>query len=179
MTTAPISAVHRRIPRTGRHRSVRPRTLHLIDLENLVDGQVTTQTCTAAWEEYRRCLDVRWDDHVLVAVSEKNALTAFLALPGTVQKVVGHNRPDGADHALVDAVPLGWAQARFQQVVIASGDHFFTSLAENLTTAGMLVVQAIGGGWTSAELYRACPSQYYLTDLQRRFHKGLSPVPTR
>lgn len=177
MTAYSTTAASRRTARAGRHRSTRPRTLHLIDLENLVAGQVTPESCAAAWQEYSRRLDVRWDDHIIVAVSEKNALTAFLALPGTVQKVVGSNKPDGADLALIDAVELGWAQARFRQVVIASGDHIFTPLVEELSAGGLFVVQAIGGSWTSAELYLACRSQFYLNELQRRFQKHLAPVP--
>ena len=164
--------------RVGRHRSTRPRTLHLIDLENLVAGDVTAESCASAWQEYTHRLAVRWDDHVVVAVSEKNALTAFLALPGTTQKVVGSNRADGADVALIEAAELGWATARFRQVVIASGDHIFTSLAEEFIAAGLLVIQAIGGSWTSSKLYLACPTQIYLPNLQRRFQKGLAPVPS-
>ncbi|MEH6807068.1 MAG: NYN domain-containing protein [Rhodococcus erythropolis] len=176
--TDPQNTPAGRGPRAGRHRSTRPRTLHLIDLENLVAGNVTPDSCAGAWDEYRRELGVRWDDHVVVAVSEKNALTAFLVLPGTVQKVVGPNTADGADHALLDAVDPGWAHARFRQVVIASGDHIFAPLARRLSGDGLLVVQAIGGGWTSTELYLECGKQYYLTELQRRFHTGLTLVPS-
>ncbi|WP_280488628.1 NYN domain-containing protein [Nocardia farcinica] len=177
MSVRHTAPARRHAVRAGRHRSNRPRTLHLIDLENLVAGQITPEACTAAWQEYCRRLDVRWDDHVIVAVSEKNALTAFLALPGTVQRVVGSNRRDGADRALIDAVELGWAQTRFRQVVIASGDHIFAPLANKLTVGGLFVVQAIGGSWTSTELYLACQAQYYLQDLQRRFQQRLAVVP--
>lgn len=167
--------VTRRQHFTGRHRSIRPRTLHLVDLENLVAGVVTEQSVSAAWQEYRRVLGVRWNDHVVVSVSEKNALAAFLALPGTIQRVMGRNCPDGADLELIAAVDLGWAQTRFQQVVMASGDHIFTDLARDLSSRGIVVIQAIGASQTSWELYLACEMQMHLRGLQRHESDGLHP----
>ena len=154
----------------GAHRSTRPRTLHLLDLENLVDGLVTPAHCAAAWAEYSYRLGYRPGDHAIVAVSKKNALTAFLALPD-VQRVIGPNRPDGADLALIDAVDLDWARTHFRQVVIASGDHIFTPLARRLADHGLFVVQAVGAAFTSAQLYHAVSTQQYLPELQRRIQQ--------
>lgn len=163
----------------GRHRSMRPRTLHVIDLENLVAGQVTEDNVRLAWAEYKRVLDVRWDDHVIVGVAKKNAFVTFHALPGTVQRVVGENMPNGADDALVEATDIRWAVTRFQQVVVASGDERFVGLAKEFGEAGLSLLQVIGGGLTSTELYLNCPQQIHLRDMQRRLAKPMAAAATR
>ena len=146
----------------GRHRCVRPRTLHLVDLENLLGGDVEQHAVTSLWCQYRTLTGMRWDDHVIVAVSRRHAATAFLALPGTVQRVVGRNTADGADLALIDAVDARWAQRRFEQAMVATGDHIFAETARHLNDLGLEVVQVIGRGLPSAHLYRQCSRQLYL-----------------
>lgn len=154
--------------RVGRHRCIRPRTLHLIDLENLLAGRVDTDTVADIWDEYRQVTGMRWDDHVIVAVSKRNAAATFFALPETVQRVIGSNGPDGADLALISAVDINWAVKRFGQVMVATGDHIFTDTTTGLRAAGLPVVQVIGGGAPAADLYRQCTSQLYLPAAQRR-----------
>lgn len=111
--------------RGGRHRSTRPRTLNLIDLENLVGGHVHAHFVRTTWSEYRAVIGARHSDHSTVAVSRKNAAEAFFALPANVHRVIGADGPDGADLALIDSVDDGWITANFGQVVIGSGDHIF------------------------------------------------------
>lgn len=157
-----------RSPRVGRHRSTRPRTLHLVDLENLLAGRIDIRSVGDTWTEYRHVTGMRWDDHVVVAVSKKNAAAAFFALPDNVQRVVGNNGPDGADIALVGAVDSDWAAQKFGQVMMATGDHMFTETVTRLQAVKLRVVQVIGGGLASTDLYRQCSDHLYLSGAQRR-----------
>ncbi|WP_370500186.1 NYN domain-containing protein [Mycolicibacterium sp. jd] len=117
---------------------------------------------TEVWSEFSEIVDTRYTDLTTVAVSRRHAATAFFALPGNLQRVVGSNCPDGADIALIDSVDVDWVAAHFGQVVIASGDHIFAALACRFRSAGLHVVQVIGHGASSAALYRACSEQKYL-----------------
>ena len=167
MTTA-MTRSHSPYVRIGRHRCARLRTLNLLDVENLVAGRVSDGTVKAMWHEFVDAVDLRWNDQCTAAVSARNAATAFLALPPGIRRVVGADRADGADIALIDSVDIGWVAAQFGQVVIASGDHIFASLANRLRDEGLDVVQVIGQGMCSAELYAACSSHRYLGKTRRR-----------
>lgn len=172
-----ITADTRRSPyvRVGRHRSTRPRTLHLLDVENLVSGQVSSATVGAMWAEFVRVVGTRWDDHSTVAVSSHHAPAAFFALPTGIRRVVGTNHPDGADLALIDSVDVDWVSKHFGRVVIASGDHIFAPMANTLRANGIELVQAIGGGLSSAELYRACTAHQYLPRTREAAARGRRP----
>lgn len=159
--------------RCGRHRLSRPRTLTLMDLENLLGGDVETTAVRDMWSEFVRVVDLRHDDHTCVAVSRHHAVAAFVGLPGNVQRIVGADGPDGADLALIEAIDYGWIASNFGQVVLASGDHIFAPVAQRLRTVGLPVVQVIGGGMSSVQLYRASSEHRYLPQtrkavLQRR-----------
>ncbi|WP_407689751.1 NYN domain-containing protein [Mycobacterium sp. HUMS_1102779] len=123
-----------------------PRTLHLIDLENLCpDGRVTTPVVRAIWDTYTHDVGVYCDDGVVVGVGISNAETAFFALPNGIRRVVGRG-VDGADLALLGAGDLAWVQRRFQRVVIASGDHIFAPRVRKWTAAGLKVELVLGAG---------------------------------
>lgn len=152
----------RSVHRCGRHRKDIPRTLHLIDLENLCpQGQVTTSSVLRVWNAYLSRVGVVVDDGVVVGVGAGNAVTAFCALPAGIRRVVGRG-PDGADLALLRAADPEWIRARFQRVVVASGDHIFAPLVGELRRLGMSVNLALGDGFVAAELYRSCPTVYRL-----------------
>lgn len=151
-----------RTRRTGRHRNTRPRTLHLLDVENLLGGRVCTASVRTMWTDFVTAVDARWDDLSTVAVARRHAATTFFALPDAVRRVVGGDGPDGADLALIESVDVDWVHRNFGRVVIASGDHIFTGPARQFSTRGLEVVQVIGDGRCSAELYRACTEHRYL-----------------
>lgn len=158
----------RHIPvRGGRHRSTRPRTLSLLDVENLVRDGIKTHRVADMWTEFVEVTQPRWDDHTTVAVASRHAATAFLALPAGVRRVVGNNGPDGADQALLASADIDWVAAHFGRVVIGSGDHIFAPLAEALRAKGLSVVQVIGAGACSAQLYRACSEHKYLPNTRK------------
>lgn len=172
--TAMISAARRNgSARVGRHRSTRPRTLNLVDLENLVGGDMQAPLVREVWLQFVDVVETRYDDHSTVAVSGRHAAAAFFALPTGIQRVIGANRPDGADLALIDSVEIAWVAANFGQVVIASGDHIFAPMARQFREAGLGVIQVLGAGACSAELYRQCTEHRYLP----RTPKPLSAPP--
>lgn len=158
---------------SGRHRSTRPRTLHLLDLENIVGGNVSPSLVAEAWEEYARVTGMRAGDQVVVSVARRNAVPAFFALPAGIRRVVGANGPDGADAALLAEVDVTDVARRFGQVIIASGDHAFAPLARALAAAGVPVIQVIGAGLPAADLYCSCPTQLHLPRV-REAAKGTS-----
>ncbi len=164
MTTSLIRPTQSHVTRTGRHRSSRPRALHLVDLENLVGGEIASSRVHDIWSEFVRVVDHRHHDLSTVAVSQRHSATAFFALPSAIRRVVGKNCPDGADLALIESVDVGWAAANFGQVIIASGDHIFAPVARQFRAAGLRVVQVVGAGRCSAELYRACSDHRYLSN---------------
>jgi hypothetical protein len=170
ITATPGSARARYTPqvRCGRHRLNRPRTLSLMDLENLLGGDVETTAVRDMWAEFVTAIDLRHDDHTCVAVSRHHAAAAFFGLPGNVQRIIGANGPDGADLALIDAVDYRWIAANFGQVVVASGDHIFAPVAERLRSVGLPVVQVIGAGTSSVRLYQASSDHRYLAKTRRR-----------
>ena len=97
------------------------------------------------------------------AVARRHAATTFFALPVGVRRVIGANGPDGADLALIDSIDVDWATRNFGRVVIGSGDHIFSPLARQLTARGLQVLMVTGGGYCSAELYRACTAHVTLS----------------
>lgn len=162
MTTMISTERPRGAARVGRHRSTRPRTLNLIDLENLLGGEVQAPRVREVWSQFVNVADTRFDDHSTVAVSGRHAAAAFFALPTGIRRVIGANRPDGADLALIDSVEIAWVAAHFGQVVIGSGDHIFAPMARQFRDAGLSVIQVLGAGACSAELYRQCTEHRYL-----------------
>lgn len=142
--------VHRRPPELPQ------RTFHLVDMENLVGGAVTAAAVAGAWAEYVAAVGVREGDHVTVAVARRHAATAFFALPAGIRRLVGSDAPDGADLALLEAVDVELVAARFDRVVIGSGDHAFTPLAADLFARGAPVIDVVGKGAPARDLSTVC-----------------------
>ncbi|WP_181125544.1 MULTISPECIES: NYN domain-containing protein [unclassified Rathayibacter] len=137
----------------------RPRTLHLIDIENMVGPDASAEEVTSFWTGYRRlAIGLGYNDHAIVASGPRFAPVAWFAIPANdVQRRVGRGI-DGADFALIDAVELERYSVRFDRLVIASGDHAFAPLARRARKLGMRVHQVIGRGLPSRELFAACPT---------------------
>lgn len=174
--TIDICRARRSPVRAGRHRSTRPRTLHLLDVENLPGGQIKPGAVESMWTEFVQVMQPRWDDQSTVAVALRHAATAFLALPSGLRRVVGSNGPDGADEALLESADMDWAAAHFGRVVIGSGDHIFAPLAEGLRANGVSVVQVIGAGACSAALYQACREHKYLKNTRDAAMRNYRPT---
>lgn len=123
-------------------RTRRGRTLHLIDIENLVDGRPTRENLIRAWDTYRHIIGINPGDQVRIACARSLAATLAFTIPTGRQLLIGANAPDGADHALINSVDIAFTVARFPTVIIASGDHIFAPLAAGLAAAGATTTAA-------------------------------------
>jgi hypothetical protein len=149
---------------SGRHRAaVQGRTLHLVDLENLVGGRVSAERCSEAWSAYLAIVGIDRDDQVVVAVADEWALEALLQTPRPAQQLAPRREKDAADRALLDAWPIPDAARLFTRALIASGDNVFAEYAAALGAAGLTVEVVTGYGKCGAELYRTCSRHYDLS----------------
>lgn len=124
--------------RTGR-RWAAGRTLHLIDVENLVGGsQASAADVVEALDAYREAIAVRPADHVVIASGRRLLIDAGLAWPGA--RLVLGSGTDGADLALLEACSPASVAAAYDRVVIGSGDGIFAARAVELRRAGVVVV---------------------------------------
>lgn len=114
------------------------RTLHLIDVENLVgSGRPSAAEVAAGLDRYRAAVPVGGTDLVVLAANATTAAAAGWAWPGPLVRAT--RGPDGADLALLEECRLADVAGRFDRVVIASGDHLFARRIDELRTAGIRV----------------------------------------
>jgi hypothetical protein len=138
---------------TTRHHRPAGRTLHLLDVENLSGGRAAGPRAVApALAAYRRTVTCGADDHVVLGSGPLLALAAGRSWPGA-RLVVGRG-VDGADRALLRAADPEFLAARFDRVVVGSGDHAFADLVAALRARGVAVVVVSRPSALSAELRR-------------------------
>ena len=150
-------------PRRGRcHKRVVPvarrgknRTLHLVDIENLVGEPVawTDKNVEAVFFEYLQ--EANWQPGDSLVVASNPGLMGHLAfkLSAIPHRSLCATGPDAADNLLINAVPTEIAD-RYGRIVVGSGDHAFTQLLTGLQGhASTLVVYGVGH--ISWELYRS------------------------
>ena len=114
------------------------RTLHLIDIENLVRGSGATPAQVAcALAAYRATVAIGPGDHVVIASGRRLLMDAGLAWPGA-RLLLGAG-VDGADLALLDASLPAAVAAADDRVVSGSGDGIFAARAAELRRAGLMV----------------------------------------
>lgn len=130
------------------------RTLHLIDLENLIGDPmadvVHIRWALGHWPELFR---VAPGDLVVIAANPVMAWEAKQTWPGAL--VRSRTGEDGADHALLEACEPTWVVGRFARVVVGSGDHIFAARARELSAAGIVVVCVSRPDSLSVDLRRA------------------------
>lgn len=144
--------------RTRPTRTSRPRgrTLHLLDVENLAGGTGAGVGAVApAFAAYRSTVRVLPGDHVVVGTGPTFAYAAAAAWPGA-RVLVGHGL-DGADLALVADVDPGFVTARYDRVVVGSGDHLFCSVVSTLRPLGLAVLVVATAQSISRDLRRLAP----------------------
>jgi hypothetical protein len=112
----------------GRNRGVAGRSLHLIDLENLVGNpDASCQEVDDALEAYLAAAAVGADDLVTVAVNHRIYKRACFTLDrGWEVKLA--SGPDACDHVLLAEAPADWVAERFDRLVVGSGDGIFLEL---------------------------------------------------
>lgn len=113
------------------------RTLHVLDVENLVGGTGADLPVAPVFDAYRATVRIGADDHVLLGTGPTMALEASLAWPGALLRV-GRGL-DGADRALLAETDPGFVAAHYDRVVIGSGDHAFAPLVSRLRALSVAV----------------------------------------
>jgi hypothetical protein len=131
---------------------VRTRTLHLVDIENLLGGpQATAGEVDRAFEQYLALAAWQPGDIVNVAANPNLALEFIWNPPVECSMHTAHGT-DGADIALLAHAAPEFVQRRAGRLVIGSGDHAFIprALAARALGVGVLVVARPDGicrGW--------------------------------
>jgi hypothetical protein len=123
---------------TARTARVAPRTLHVVDADNLTAGPTEYQ-CVAdeAARGYREAADVRDGDLVIVgSVLRSAAVTAF-AWPGA--RLLRTTGTDAVDRLLLDDLAPTMVVGRFERVVLGSGDGIFAARLAQLRAAGVRI----------------------------------------
>lgn len=137
---------------------LRGRTLVLLDHQNLCGGvNAPSAVVSAVWGKLKEFLSVAPTDDVVIALSSRGAAEYMTAIPMQQMRLVLGNGLHGASLALVDFIDANHVAARYDSVVIASGDGTLTGLALELRACGMSVCNVTSSLSTaSRDLSSAC-----------------------
>lgn len=115
------------------------RSLHLVDVENLMGGpQLGDTALREALAGYRTSAPVTEGDHVIIGANPRLGPAAKTAWPGA--RLVVSGGPDGADIALLDAVrDIDFIAARYDRIVVGSGDGVFEVVVREFRSRGLAV----------------------------------------
>lgn len=159
------------MPATARVRRLRPsgtarwrfpeRTLHVVDIENLVGtGLPSLGQVSEIQGRYVACLGFGADDQVVMAASHLGLLNAALGWPHARYRV--RSGRDGADLELLDVLLHENIAARFTHVAIGSGDGVFGKAAAALAARGVWVTVVSRRESLAPGLARAARDVIYL-----------------
>ena len=142
-----------------------PRTLHLVDIENLSGGpRAAAGWFTTSLREFAAVAEVGDGDQVVMAADRGVFARTAFGVDRRVRYRFGTG-PDGADHALLDAAPSGWVADRFERLVVGSGDHIFADLVTDVGRRGCATVVVARPAQLSGRLRRAAAAVRELPDL--------------
>jgi hypothetical protein len=115
------------------------RSLHLVDVENLMGGPELGDTVLRdSLAGYRASAPVFDGDHVIIGANPQLGLAAKTAWPGA--RLVVRGGPDGADIPLLEAVrDVAFIAARYDQIVVGSGDGAFEVVVREFRSRGLAV----------------------------------------
>lgn len=115
------------------------RSLHLVDVENLMGGPELGDTILReALVGYRTSAPVSDGDHVIIGANPQLGPAAKATWPGA--RLVVRGGPDGADIALLEAVrDVDFIAARYDQIVVGSGDGVFEVVVREFRSRGLAV----------------------------------------
>ena len=142
-----------------------PRSLHLIDIENLAGGpdridrwfrRSIDQYCSAAGPQV--------DDHVVVAADASVWVRTAWDVDRAWDYRFGRG-PDGADQALLERADPDWVAGRFDRLVVGSGDHAFAPLVAEVRNRGVDAVVVARPRQLAAALRRTGATVVALPDL--------------
>ncbi len=125
---------------TARTARAAPRTLHVVDADNLTGGP-TEHQCVAdrAARLYRAAAGVRDGDLVVVGSDLRSAAVTAFAWPGA--RLLRTTGTDAVDRLLLEDLVPSLVVGRVERVVLGSGDGIFAARLAQLRAAG-----AAGGG---------------------------------
>ena len=137
------------------------RTLHVVDIENLVGTGVPTLALVADVQgRYLARLDLGVCDQVVMAASHRGLLDAACGWPHARYRV--RSGKDGADLELLDVLEHENVAARFSHVVIGSGDGIFGRTAAGLAACGVRITVVSRRGSLNPGLARVAGDVIYL-----------------
>lgn len=139
------------------------RSLHLVDIENLIGPDRDPHTIRLAAARYAEIAEVGAADLVIVASAPRIGVQVKAAFPSA--SVRWRSGPDGADLALLDGLdelPL----ERFDRLVIGSGDGIFAAAVERGRCSG-LAVRVISRRCARSRALALQPCEHRSFDLER------------
>lgn len=140
------------------------RAIHLVDIENLLEGPTFSDIdVMGLMESYFILSERRVGDHVVIATCHRAALAAWFGCPDARRLV--RSGLDGADLALLDVMTSEKLAARYDRVVIGSGDGIFSEAAAELQAQGASVRVVTRRNQLSRRLAFAVRDVRYLEDI--------------
>lgn len=151
----------------------RLRSLHLVDVENLLGGTNFGEADVAlAAAAYGPVAGLAATDLVVVSSSHHTARAAWFGW-GEARRIV-RSGVSGADLALIEVIETENVAVRFDRIVIGSGDGNFAVSAAKLQAAGIAVTVVSRPAFLSRQLRLAVRDVRHLDLLP-----GLGPVVTQ
>lgn len=140
------------------------RTLHVVDVENLVGGSsVAPASVAAALEAYELVVRIGPDDHRVVACGRGLVFPVVDRWGGSLVRLA--RGIDGADRLLLEAAAPDYVVRHYERVVVASGDHAFADLVVELDRRGVEVSVVSRRSALSRRLAAVAPVGWYLEDV--------------
>lgn len=114
------------------------RRIFLIDIENIVGGVVTEQVqADLVWELLEDSVGLRASDQVIIGACHMSAIAAGLSRPSA--RLLVQSGQDGADLRLLEVIEAEDLGARYDEVVLISGDGIFIEAVRHLQGSGTCV----------------------------------------
>lgn len=137
------------------------RSLHLIDVENLMGSPAFESECVAELRaRYNAVAIVGPRDLVVVASSHFAAVATWFGWPGA--RRLARSGVNGADMALIDVIENEGLADRFTRVVVASGDGIFANPCSELQRLGCTITVVARADAVSRRLALAVRDIRYL-----------------
>ena len=156
------------MPRSAPTPTPTKRRIHLIDIENLLGGNVTDPRTRDLLTTYHGTGLIASADLVIVAGAKRAAAEWFFAPPHNWRRIITANRPDAADHALIEA-GQAYAYSPSTHLLIGSGDHSFIPVAMRARAAGAHIHGLICEGKLAHALRVLCDQITTITLPDRRW----------
>lgn len=110
----------------------------LIDIENIIGGVVTHRVqAELVWELLEGSVGLRPCEQVIIGACHMSAIAAGVSRPSA--RLVVQSGPDGADLQLLEVMATEGLGARYDEVVLTSGDAIFVDAVRSLQATGTRV----------------------------------------